>query len=220
MTIVSVDVVSDVMCPWCYIGKRRLEAALSTLPEGIEVAVRWRPYQLDSTLPKSGKDRQQYLSDKFGGPDRAAQVYSAIEDAGREENIPFNFEGISVSPNTLDAHRVIRWSAMDAPGVQDRVVENLFRAFFIDGKSIGENAVLLEAAENAGMDRAVTETLLVGEADRQEVTNEIETAQKMGVTGVPCFILDNRFAVMGAQSADVLSNAIQEVAAQTEQQAE
>ena len=216
MPSVNIDIVSDVMCPWCYIGKKRLEAAVRDLPEDVEVDVRWRPYQLDPTLPKEGKDREQYLSEKFGGSERAKQIYANIVDAGREEDIPFDFEAIAVSPNTLDAHRVIRWAASEAPGVQDRLVDLLFKAFFIDGKNIGDNVVLLDAAEQAGMDRAITEGLLAGQADCLEVEQEIEIARKMGVTGVPCFILENKYAVMGAQSADVLTNAIRDVAREKE----
>ncbi|MCP4318822.1 MAG: DsbA family oxidoreductase [Hyphomicrobiales bacterium] len=216
MTAVNIDIVSDVMCPWCYIGKKRLEEALKDLPENLEIDVRWRPYQLDPTLPKEGKDRKQYLEEKFGGSERATQIYSAIVDAGREEDIPFNFGGIEVSPNTLDAHRLIRWAASEAPGVQDRLVDLLFRDYFIEGKNIGDNAVLLDAAELAGMDRAITESLLTGTADCLEVEQEIEVARKMGVTGVPCFILDNKYAVMGAQASDVLANAIRDVAKKKE----
>lgn len=216
MTSVNVDIVSDVMCPWCYVGKKRLEAALKELPQDVDVDVRWRPYQLDPTLPKEGKDRKQYLSEKFGGSERAKQIYDAILDAGRQENIPFDFDAIAVSPNTLDAHRIIRWAASEAPGVQDRLVDILFRAFFIEGRNIGDNTVLLDAAKEAGMDRAITESLLSGTADCLEVEQEIEVARKMGVTGVPCFIIDNKYAVMGAQSSDVLSNAISEVARQKE----
>jgi predicted DsbA family dithiol-disulfide isomerase len=220
MTAVNIDVVSDVMCPWCYIGKKRLEDALSDLPVDLEVDIRWRPYQLDPTLPKEGKDRKLYLSEKFGGSERAQQIYGTIIEAGHEENIPFDFDGIAVSPNTLDAHRLIRWSASEAPGVQDRLVDILFRAFFTEGKNIGDNEVLLDAAVEAGMDRAITETLLLGDADRTEVENEIEIARKMGVTGVPCFILDNKYAVMGAQSADVLANAIRDIANQKDAKAD
>ncbi len=216
MTAINVDIVSDVMCPWCYIGKRRLEDALSALPEDLQVDIRWRPYQLDSTLPKEGKDRQLYLSEKFGGSEGAKRAYAAIVEAGLDEKIPFDFDSIAVSPNTLDAHRIIRWSASEAPGIQDRLVERLFKAFFVEGKNIGDNSVLLDEAERAGMDRAVTETLLCGDADRSEVEQEIEIARTMGVTGVPCFILDNKYAVMGAQSADVLANAIRDLAKEKE----
>ena len=216
MTAINIDIVSDVMCPWCYIGKKRLEEAVKDLPEEFDIDIRWRPYQLDPTLPKEGKDRQQYLEEKFGGSERAKEIYSAIIDAGREDDIAFNFNGIKVSPNTLDAHRIIRWAASEAPGVQDRLVDLLFKAYFIDGKNIGDNTVLLDAAETAGMDRSITESLLVGTADCEEVEQEIEVARRMGVTGVPCFILDNKYAVMGAQASDVLANAIRDVAKEKE----
>lgn len=216
MTAINIDIVSDVMCPWCYIGKKRLEEAVRSLPEELDIDIRWRPYQLDPTLPKEGKDRKQYLEEKFGGSERAKQIYSNILDAGHEDNIAFNFNGIKVSPNTLDAHRIIRWAASEAPGVQDRLVDLLFKAYFIDGKNIGDNTVLLDAAEAAGMDRSITENLLVGTADCLEVEREIEVARKMGVTGVPCFILDNKYAVMGAQASDVLANAIRDVAKEKE----
>jgi predicted DsbA family dithiol-disulfide isomerase len=216
MTVVNIDIVSDVMCPWCYIGKKRLEDAVESLPDDLEIDVRWRPYQLDPTRPKEGKDRKQYLEEKFGGSERASQIYTAILDAGRKENIPFNFNGIKVSPNTLDAHRIIRWAASEAPGVQDRLVDLLFKAYFIDGKNIGDNTVLLDAAQEAGMDRSITESLLVGTADCLEVEQEIDVARKMGVTGVPCFILDNKYAVMGAQASDVLASAIRDIAREKE----
>ena len=212
MMQIDIDIVSDVMCPWCYIGKKNLDDAVQQIPGDIELDRRWRPYQLDPTLPKHGKDRRQYLAEKFGGSERAREIYSAIVEAGRAAGIPFDFEAIAVSPNTLDAHRVIRWAASAGPDVQDRLVEILFRMFFIEARNIGDDAVLLDAAEEAGMDRTLTESLLLGDADRAAVEKEVETARQMGVTGVPCFILDNKYALMGAQPADVLVNAIKEVA--------
>ncbi|MBW8637018.1 DsbA family oxidoreductase [Hoeflea sp. WL0058] len=213
MTSVNIDIVSDVMCPWCYIGKRRLEDAIGMLPDDVEVDTRWRPYQLDPTLPKEGKDRKQYLQDKFGGSAGASRAYEAIREAGRLEEIAFDFDAIPVAPNTLDAHRIIRWSASEAPGVQDKLVEILFKAYFEKGLNIGDNEVLLNAAEEAGMDRSITESLLSGVADCEAVEKEIDTARQLGVTGVPCFIIDNKYAVMGAQPAETLARAIREVAA-------
>lgn len=212
MTAVTVDVVSDVMCPWCYVGKRRLEAALAALPDEISVGVRWRPFQLDPTLPKTGKDRRAYLEEKFGGPERAEQAYAAIREAGVIDGIPFDFDAIEVSANTLDAHRLIRWAATDGGSVQSRLVDILFRFYFTEGRNIGDDAVLLEAAAEAGMDTAVVEVLLKGEADREAVAQEIATAREMGVTGVPCFILDGRYAVMGAQPAETLARALTDIA--------
>lgn len=208
---VQVDVVSDVMCPWCFIGKRRLEKALAETQD-VAVRVAWRPFQLDPTLPADGKDRQQYLTEKFGGPERAAQIYERVKAAGAEEDIPFAFERITRSPNTLDAHRLIRWAGVE--GVQDALVERLFQLYFVEGANLTDRAVLTGAADDAGMDAAVVERLLASDADLAETEAEIVHAQAAGVTGVPCFILDNKYAVSGAQPAEVLADAIRQVAAQ------
>ncbi len=210
-TTIQMDVVSDVMCPWCYIGKRRLEAALEKVSD-VDVDIRWRPFQLDPTLPPEGRDRREYLETKFGGPERAQEIYSRIEDAGRGEDLDFNFSKIEVSPNTIDAHRVIRWSANEGPHVQDKLVEILFKLYFMEGGHIGDHDVLVEAATQAGMDGPVVRALLATDKDRDEVINEVATAQQMGVTGVPCFIIDNRYAVMGAQDADHIAEAIRQAA--------
>ena len=206
---IEIDVISDVMCPWCYIGKRRLEKALAMLP-GIEVDVRWRPFQLDHTIPEAGMDRQAYLRNKFGSDAEAAQIYEPVRTAGRAENIPFEFEKIEISPNTLNAHRVIRWAM--AEGVQDEVVERLFQLYFIEGANLTDKQVLADAAVEAGIDRAVVEHLLAGDADKAETKNEIARIQQMGVTGVPAFIIGNRYAVMGAREPEIIAQAIQEVA--------
>ena len=207
----TIDVVSDVMCPWCYIGKRRLEAALEEVSSEMDVEVRWRPYQLDATLPKQGKDRQQYLEDKFGGAAGAEQAYAAVRAAGAEENIPFAFDKIPVSPNTLDAHRLIRWASSLGLAAQHQMVDLLFKAYFEDGKNIGDDAVLIEAAQQVGLEAPVVERLLAGDADRDTITAEIDQARQMGVTGVPCFIIDMQYAVVGAQSADALADAMRKI---------
>ena len=206
---VEIDVISDVMCPWCYIGKRRLEKALAMLPD-IEVDVRWRPFQLDHTIPETGMDRQEYLRNKFGSDAQAAQIYEPVRAAGRVENIPFEFEKITISPNTLNAHRVIRWAM--AEGLQDEVVERLFQLYFIEGANLTDHKVLADAAVDAGIDRAVVEHLLAGDVDKAETQSEIARIQHMGVTGVPAFIIGNRFAVMGAREPEIIAQAIQEVA--------
>ena len=206
---IEIDVISDVMCPWCYIGKRRLEKALTMLP-GIEVDIRWRPFQLDHTIPEAGMDRQEYLRNKFGSDADAAQVYEPVRAAGKAESIPFEFEKTSISPNTLDAHRVIRWAL--AEGVQDAVVERLFQLYFIEGANLTDKTVLADAAVEAGIDRAVVEHLLAGDTDKAETLAEIAKIQHMGVTGVPAFIVGNRYAVMGAREPEVIAQAIQEVA--------
>jgi len=202
---ITIDVISDVMCPWCYIGKRRFEKALALRPD-INVDVRWRPYQLDETIPKEGIDRKEYLSTKFGGSERAAQIYQAVSDAGDEENIPFAFGDIKRSPNTLDAHRLIRWA--QAPDLQDEMVERLFSLYFLEGSDIGNSDVLLGAAKDVGLDLTIVTDLIETDADRDLVTKEVGLAREMGVNGVPCFIVANKYAVMGAEQPEVIVRAL------------
>lgn len=208
---IAVDVVSDVVCPWCYIGQKRLERAIAAVPE-IGVDVRWRPYQLDPTIPPEGKDRRQYMIDKFGSEARIAEIHQRIEGLGKEEGIEFAFEKIKIAPNTLDAHRVIRWAGAAGNGAQNELVRRLFRLNFEEGQNIGDPAVLIDAARDSGMDEAVVMTLLPTDADKLEVQNEIATASRMGITGVPCFLLEGKYAVMGAQDDHTLADAIRQVA--------
>ncbi|KFB10025.1 DsbA family oxidoreductase [Nitratireductor basaltis] len=207
----SIDVISDVMCPWCFVGQKNLKQALAQV-EDVDVSIHWRPYQLDPTLPPEGKDRQTYLEEKFGSRDRAQALHDRIKEAGRAADIDFKFERIATSPNTIDAHRVIRWAASAGEGIQDRLVERLFEMYFLEGENIGEHPVLIKAARESGMDSAVVETLLPTEADREEVSREVATAQQMGVTGVPCFLLEGKYALMGAQPPEALADAIRKVA--------
>jgi len=208
---ITIDVVSDAVCPWCFIGQKRLDRAVEELPE-VDIGVRWRPFQLDPTIPPEGRDRHAYLLAKFGDEKRIEDMHENIARAGAEEGIAFDFGAIKLSPNTLDAHRLIRWAASSGADVQNRVARRLFQLYFEEGADIGDRQVLADAAAECGMDSAVVETLLAGNADTEEVREEIETAARMGVTGVPCFLIEGRYAVMGAQPADVLANAIRQVA--------
>ncbi|MGN7772977.1 DsbA family oxidoreductase [Phyllobacterium sp. 22552] len=206
-----IDVVSDVVCPWCFLGRKRLENALAMNPD-IEATVNWRPFQLDPTIPRQGKDRNRYMQEKFGSSDKIFEIHQQLIELGKEEDIEFDFEAIKISPNTLDAHRLIRWASQATPNVQDAVVGILFSYYFEQGKDIGDRQVLLEAAEEAGMDVAIVDSLLATDADTVGVQQEIDTANQVGVRGVPCFILDQKYAVMGAQSADALADAIRQTA--------
>ncbi len=203
-----IDVVSDVVCPWCFIGKRRLEKAI-TMSE-VPVAVRWHPFQLDPTIPLEGKSRRAYLEAKFGTEERIAALHQNIATAGASEGIDFAFDKIKVSPNTLDAHRLIRWAGED--GKQEAVVDALFRGYFLDGRDIGDREVLAEIAAAAGMDRARVIVRLASDEDRSEVSAEIASAQRIGVTGVPTFIIANRYGVVGAQAPATLARAFSEAA--------
>ncbi len=209
----TVDIVSDVMCPWCYIGQKNLDTAKAMASE-VDVEVHWRPYQLDPTLPPEGKDRQKYLSDKFGGEEKAAGIYQRVKDAGSHSGIDFRFDLMKVSPNTLDAHRLIRWAGGISAPVQDKLVRRLFEVFFVEGGNVGDHAVLLNVAEQAGMDKAIVSDLLASDKDKIEVQREIAEAQQMGVTGVPFFIIANKYAISGAQPPEVLANALRQISAE------
>ncbi|TIX71520.1 MAG: DsbA family protein [Mesorhizobium sp.] len=209
---ITVDVVSDVVCPWCFIGQKRLDKAIAMAGD-IEVHVRWRPFQLDPTIPPGGMDRRQYMIAKFGSEERIRQIHARIVPLGEAEGIHFAFGAIKVAANTLDAHRVIRWAGTAGEAVQNRLVRRLFQLNFEEGANLGDHAVLTAAAREAGMDASVVETLLPTDADVDQVRTEIATASRMGITGVPCFLLEGKYAVMGAQDADTLADAIRQVAA-------
>lgn len=209
---ISVDVVSDVVCPWCYIGQKRLGKAVAGLAD-VDVHVRWRPFQLDPTIPAEGKDRRAYMLDKFGSEERIHQIHARIEPLGAAEGIAFAFDAIKVAPNTLDAHRVIRWAGAVGETEQNRLVDRMFKLNFEEGANLGDHAVLVEAARESGMDTSIVESLLPTDADVEAVRAEIATASRMGITGVPCFLLENKYAVMGAQDVEALADAIRQVAA-------
>lgn len=201
---VTIDVVSDAVCPWCFIGKKKLDMAMAATP-GVIFDVRWRPYQLDATIPPGGMPRREYMARKFG-EDRLPAIHDKLREAGRDVGLAFEFDKIAVSPNTLDAHRLIRWA--QSTGAQDAVVERLFSMFFLEGRDIGDAATLAEAAVDVGMEKAVVERLLTGDADADAVREEIAVAQRLGVTGVPFFIFDGRIGVSGAQPPEILQQAI------------
>jgi predicted DsbA family dithiol-disulfide isomerase len=188
----TIDVVSDVVCPWCYLGKRRLALALAEAADGGQIAVRWQPFQLDPTIPAGGMDRRAYLRNKFHDDKRLDEVHARLTALGAEVGIAYRFDAISRAPNTLDAHRLIRWASV--ADAQDRVVERLFRLYFEEGRDIGGRASLVEVARECGMDGEVVAKLLADGRDVKAVRAEIAQAQSIGVSG--------------AQSVDVLAKAI------------
>lgn len=207
----QVDVVSDVVCPWCYIGKRRLEAALAQLRESepdLMVDVRWHPFQLNPDLPREGTSRRSYLEAKFGGPLRAQEVYARVAVAGRTVDIPFAFDAIERQPNTLDAHRLIAWAQGRPEGDADALVERLFRAYFIDGRFVGDHDELVRLAQDAGFDGDDARSMLTSTALDAEVSEADRRARALGVGGVPFFIFNGKQAVSGAQEPAALIDAI------------
>jgi predicted DsbA family dithiol-disulfide isomerase len=196
----QLDIFSDVICPWCFIGKRRLERALAERPQP-ELALRWRAFQLNPDMPREGMDRAAYLLAKFGHA-RAGQIYQTIRQVGEVEGIPFRFEKIRRTPNTIDAHRLIRLA--DLVGLQDAMVEALFQAYFVEGGDLSDTAVLAEIAASAGIDRSEAAEYLASEANVAEVRAESDFAYKVGITGVPCFIANGQYAISGAQEPEGL----------------
>jgi predicted DsbA family dithiol-disulfide isomerase len=201
----QIDIVSDTVCPWCFIGKRRIERAMALRPD-VSFEVFWRPYRLDPTIPREGVDRRAYLRAKFGDTPRSSAMGDAIRSEGAGEGIEFAFDKIAKSPNTLDSHRLVRWSA--SAGVQDEVVERLFRAYFIDGKDIGDATELATVAADAGMDGELVASLLASDADLESVEREAGLANEMGITGVPTFIFDSKLMISGAREAELLARVI------------
>ncbi len=205
----TLDVLSDPICPWCYIGKVKLDRALAQRPDhGIDIF--WRPYQLNPEMPPEGMDRTTYLETKFGGPARAKSVYGQIAQAAKAAGLDLDFDRIARTPNTFDAHRLIRWAR--SSGHQQRVVDDLFVRYFERGEDIGDHAVLTEVATDAGMDADLLAKLYADDADRDMLTNEEALARQMGVTGVPTFILAEKFALVGAQETSAWLEVLDRVA--------
>lgn len=214
---VTIDIVSDVVCPWCFLGKRRLEAALAELPE-IETVIRWRPYQLDPSVPPEGVDRDEYIAKRFGDSSRFEAAQQNLTEMGQREGAPYRFDLIKRSPNTIDAHRLIRWAG--SIGREAEAVERLFTLYFVEGADVGSHDVLADVGAELGLDRDATLARLASDEDRDVVRAEIASSQRIGVTGVPTFILIGRYGVVGAQSKEVLVESIRRAAAEAASAAE
>ncbi|MBB4142242.1 DsbA family oxidoreductase [Rhizobium rhizoryzae] len=212
MEQLTIDLVSDVVCPWCYLGKARLELAIAEVQDQVQIDINWRPYRLNPDYPAEGVDQKAALEKKLGGAEAVKRAHDMLTELGRDVGINFNFEAIKVGPNTLNAHRLIHWASMEGRDVQDRVVTALFKANFEEGRNIGDTHVLLNIAVQSGLQHDVVAALLNSNADIDTVLGEIEAAQKMGVNGVPFFIIEQQYAVSGAQTPDVLANAFVDIA--------
>lgn len=216
MDPIKLDIMSDPICPWCYIGKTLLERALEQ--EGDHpFLIEWHPFQLNPDMPAGGMDRADYLERKFGGKDNAVKVYSEIVAHAEKAGITLNVGDIKRTPNTLDAHRLINWAKIE--GKQNAIVDALFKAYFIDGRDIGDHEVLSDLADGIGMDAAVVQRLLKSDADLEEIKQRDSMAREMGVNSVPTFIVGGRHAVPGAQQPELWRKVIADLRAQQEQDA-
>lgn len=217
MQRITIDLVSDVVCPWCYLGKARLELAIADVQDEVSIDINWRPYQLNPDYPPEGVDQQVELAKKLGGKENMDRGHAQLTAMGKEVGINFDFDAIKIGPNTLNAHRLIHWAGVESREMQNAVVSALFKANFEQGRNVGDSAVLIEIAKEAGLDGALIERLLATDSDKDMITSEIDAAKQMGVNGVPFFIIDQQYAVSGAQPREVLANAFREIAAEKAQ---
>ncbi len=202
---VRIDVVSDVVCPWCFIGKRRLEKAIALNPD-IPVEVHWRPYFLNDWIPREGISREQYLTTKFGSPERYKGIAQRVSAAASAEGLTYAIDKISRQPNTLDAHRLIRWA--DEIGKAAEMKQKLMDLYFTEGADLTNHAVLVQAAADIGLNPEDVRAALESDRDVAEVEREALSAKEAGIEGVPCFIFSGKFAVSGAQEPEYLAEAI------------
>tara|TARA_R110002049_G_scaffold30316_7_gene103346 strand:+ start:5055 stop:5744 length:690 start_codon:yes stop_codon:yes gene_type:complete len=204
---IRIEAIVDTICPWCYIGKKRLEKALSR--EQLDnLIINWRPFLLNPDMPNGGIDRKLYLSAKFGGAESATRVYKAIETAGAAVGIDFKFDDIKITPDSRDSHRLIFKVCSERPAVGNALVEDLFVAYFLEGQNIGDLDILAEIAVTHGEDRNEILDYLAGDMDRDFVGQENRVAHQMGVTGVPCFVFNGRHALSGAQEPEILQRMV------------
>jgi predicted DsbA family dithiol-disulfide isomerase len=208
---IRIDVVSDIVCPWCFIGKRRLEKALTLVSE-VPVEVHWRPYFLNDWIPPEGMSREQYLTTKFGSPERYQGIAQRVRAAAAEEGLDYAVDRISRQPNTRDAHRLIRWA--EGIGKAADMKQRLMDLYFTVGADLSDRAVLVRAAADVGLDPEDVRTALDSDKDIAEIDQEVEAAKEAGIQGVPCFILDGKYAISGAQEPEALAQAIMQASAQ------
>jgi predicted DsbA family dithiol-disulfide isomerase len=207
--MITLDILSDPICPWCYIGKAKLDRALAAQPEPT-FDIRWRPFQLNPDMPSEGMDRHAYLEMKFG-EDQALLVYDRIRRTAEEAGLDVDFNRIERTPNTLDAHRLLRWARIE--GRQNGVADALFRRYFVEGEDISDLRVLVDVARQVGLDAELVARLLDSAADVEEVREEDRQARAMGVTGVPTFLIGGRYVVPGAQDTESWLRVIEELRA-------
>ena len=213
---IKIDVVSDVVCPWCYIGKRRLEKAIHQLHGEVEVELEFHPFELNPDMPKEGRNQKEYLTDKFGGADRFKQLTSHVSKVAAEEGLKFNYDNQHISPNTRDAHRIIRLAKEE--GVQPAVKESFMKAYFEEGIDLSKRENLIDVAAKAGLNAARVSSLLNSDEGLAEVELEEKINYQRGISGVPYYIINNKYGVSGAQPTEVFVQALREIAKEPVQQ--
>ena len=211
MSVVKLDILSDPICPWCYIGKTHLDKALAEAGDPPFV-IEWPPFQLNPDMPREGMDRRAYLEGKFGGKEGAVRAYAPVVEHAEKAGLTINFEAMQRTPNTLDAHRLIHWAGIE--GKQNDVVDALFQAYFVDAKDIGDHEVLADIAAACGMERDVTLRLLQGDTEVSEIRDRDAHSRKMGVSSVPTYIVANQHAVPGAQPPELWKQVIADIQSQ------
>jgi predicted DsbA family dithiol-disulfide isomerase len=208
--MIRLDIFSDPICPWCYIGKASLDRALESHADH-PFEIEWHPFQLNPDMPPEGADRRDYLEARFGGKQNAVAIYARVSAAAEAAGVTINFETMNRVPNTLDAHRLIHWAGLE--GRQTAMVSTLFRAYFRDGKDIGDKTTLAALAGEAGLDAALAARLLATESDRADIAARDAHARQRGVNSVPTFVIANQYVLSGAQPVALWGQVIEELAA-------
>jgi len=206
--MVKLDIISDPICPWCYIGKTNLDKALAEVPDH-PFTIEWHPFQLNPDMPASGMDRREYLETKFGGKEGALRAYAPVVEHAESAGATINLDKIARTPNTIDAHRLIHWA-----GIEERqllMVDLLFKAYFVDGRDISDHEVLSDLADTAEMDAAMVAKLLASDADADDIRARDAHSRKMGINSVPTFVVANQHAVPGAQPPEMWAKVIAEI---------
>ena len=213
--MITLDILSDPICPWCYIGWTNLAKALAARPDH-PFTIEWHPFQLNPGMPAEGMDRRAYLEAKFGGKQGAVRAYAPVLAHAEAAGLNLDFEGIARTPNTLDAHRLIHWAGLE--GRQTPLVVALFAAYFTQGRDIGDRDTLIDIAAGVGLDRAMIATLLAGSADRDEIAARDSHTRARGINGVPSFVIAGQHVLSGAQPTDTWIAVIDEIAGQLKDQ--
>lgn len=209
--MVKLDIISDPICPWCYIGKSNFDKALLDFPDH-PFEIEWHPFQLNPDMPREGMDRRAYLEGKFGGKEGALKAYTPVVEHAEKSGLTINLEKVQRTPNTVDAHRLIHWAGLEQR--QSFVVDQLFKAYFVDGRDIGDHEVLADIADTVEMDAAMVTRLLASDSDVADIQNRDKHSRKMGVQSVPTFVVANQHAVPGAQPPEMWVNVIKDIQSQ------